>query len=59
MSTANRCQQVGWITKRDVMPLNPILLVETFEVWGIDFMRLFLKSFGNEYILVAVDYVSI
>ena len=26
--------------------------------WGIDFMGPFLSSFGNEYILLAVDYVS-
>jgi transposase InsO family protein len=41
-----------------MMPLNPILIVEIFYVWGIDFMRLFLNSYGNLYILVAVDYVS-
>nr|GFA85038.1 hypothetical protein [Tanacetum cinerariifolium] len=29
-----------------------------FDVWGIDFMRLFLSSRGNKYILVAVDYLS-
>jgi len=27
-------------------------------VWGIDFMRPFPSFFGNEYILLAVDYVS-
>jgi hypothetical protein len=32
--------------------------VELFDVWGIDFMGLFPKSYGWEYILVAVDYVS-
>lgn len=40
------------------MPLNPILIVELFDVWGIDFMGPFPNSFGNLYILVAVDYVS-
>ena len=29
-----------------------------FDVWGIDFMGPFPSSFGNQYILVAVDYVS-
>ena len=53
-----RCQQVGNISKRDMMPLNSILIVEIFDVWGIDFMGPFPTSFGNEYILVAVDYVS-
>ena len=40
------------------MPLNPILVVENFYVWGIDFMGPFPHSFGHQYILVAVDYVS-
>jgi hypothetical protein len=40
------------------MPLNPILIVEIFDVWGIDFMGPFPPSFGYEYILVGVDYVS-
>ena len=33
-------------------------MVQIFDVWGIDFMRPFLSSFGNIYILLAVDYVS-
>jgi hypothetical protein len=40
------------------MPLNNILEVEIFDVWGIDFMGPFPSSFGNQYILVAIDYVS-
>ena len=40
------------------MPLNPIIIVEIFYVWGIDFMGPFPPSFGYEYILLAVDYVS-
>jgi len=40
------------------MPLNNILEVEIFDVWGVDFMGPFPSSFGNQYILVAVDYVS-
>jgi hypothetical protein len=46
------------MSRRDMMPLNPILIVEIFYVWGIDFMGPFPPSFGFEYILVAVDYVS-
>jgi len=41
-----------------MMPLHPIIIVEVFDVWGIDFMGPFPTSFGNEYILLAVDYVS-
>jgi hypothetical protein len=40
------------------MPLNPILIVEIFDIWGIDFMGPFPPSFGFKYILVGVDYVS-
>ena len=40
------------------MPLNPILIVDLFYVWGIDFMGPFPMSFGYSYILVGVDYVS-
>jgi transposase InsO family protein len=32
--------------------------VELFDVWGIDFMGPFQKSYDCEYILVVVDYVS-
>jgi hypothetical protein len=41
-----------------MMPLNPILTVELFDVWGIDFMGPFPNSYGYIFILVAVDYVS-
>jgi len=40
------------------MPQKGILEVELFDLWGIDFMGHFPSSHGNEYILVAVDYVS-
>ncbi|CAA7045911.1 unnamed protein product [Microthlaspi erraticum] len=54
-----RAKGKGSITKRDEMPLNPILEVEIFDVWGIDFMGPFKPSSnGHNYILVAVDYVS-
>jgi len=32
--------------------------VEVFDSWGIDFVGPLPPSFGNEYILVAMDYVS-
>ena len=40
------------------MPLNPILVIEIFDVCSIDFMGPLPNSFGNEYILVAIAYVS-
>jgi len=35
-----------------------MLFCELFDVWGIDFMGQFPVSFGFNYILLAVDYVS-
>ena len=40
------------------MPLNPILLVEIFDVWGNNFMDPFPISRGYQYILMAIDYIS-
>ncbi|GJR20272.1 reverse transcriptase domain-containing protein [Tanacetum coccineum] len=52
------CQRTRNISKRDEMPLNNIQICENFDIWGIDFMGPFLKSYKFEYILVAIDYVS-
>ncbi|WJZ87576.1 hypothetical protein VitviT2T_006946 [Vitis vinifera] len=52
------CQRLGKLTRRNMMPLNPILIVDVFDVWGINFMGPFLISFGHSCILVGVDYVS-
>ena len=54
----DKCQRLGKISRCHIMPLNPILVVELFDVWGIDFMGPFPTSFGYTYILVGVDYVS-
>ena len=58
VSKCDSCQRKGNISRRNEMPQNPILEVEIFDVWGIDFMGPFPSSYGNKYILVAVDYVS-
>ena len=34
------------------------MVVQIFDVWGIDFIGPFPPSFGNLYIMLAVDYVS-
>jgi hypothetical protein len=52
------CQKLGRVTHRNMMPMSPILEIEVFYCWGIDFMRPFPQSFGNLCILLAVDYVS-
>ena len=58
VSMCDRCQHTGNISRRHEMPLNNILVCDLFDVWGIDFMGPFPRSYNNEYILVAVDYVS-
>ncbi|RVW61106.1 Retrovirus-related Pol polyprotein from transposon 17.6 [Vitis vinifera] len=54
----DKCQRLGKLSRRNMMPLNPILIVNLFYVWGIDFMGPFPMYFGHSYILVGVDYVS-
>ena len=54
----DQCQRMGNISKRHEMPLHGILVVQLFDVWGIDFMGPFPSSFGNIYILLVVHYVS-
>ena len=49
---------MGNINIRNEKPLQGILVVEIFYIWGIDFIGPFPPSFGNQYILLAVDYVS-
>ncbi|XP_022899430.1 uncharacterized protein LOC111412742 [Olea europaea var. sylvestris] len=54
----DRCQRVGTLGARNQMPQTPILFVEIFDVWGIDFMGPFPLSYHNLYIILSVDYVS-
>ena len=54
----DQCQRMGNVNKRHEMPLQGILVVQLFDVWGIEFMGPFPPSVGNLYILLAVDYVS-
>ena len=49
---------MGDISRRNETPLQGILVVQIFDVWGIDLMGPFPSSFGNLYILLAMDYVS-
>ncbi|XP_021719923.1 uncharacterized protein LOC110687584 [Chenopodium quinoa] len=58
VKACDRCQRTDTISKKNEMPLNNILEVELFDLWGIDFMGPFPSSNGNRYILLAVDYVS-
>ncbi|XP_062025882.1 uncharacterized protein LOC133742218 [Rosa rugosa] len=56
--SCDRCQRTGNLGPKDQMPMSPIITVEIFDVWGIDFMGPFPSSNGCLYILLAVDYVS-
>ena len=58
IAQCDRCQRRGKISKRHEMEHKSIQEVEVFDCWGIDFMGPFPSSYGNKYILVAVDYVS-
>ncbi|CAM8943524.1 unnamed protein product [Rhodiola kirilowii] len=58
VKACDQCQRSGNISKRHEMPQQSILPVEIFDVWGIDYIGPFLSSYGNQYILVVVDYVS-
>ena len=49
---------MGNINRRNEMPLQRSFVVQSFYVWGIDFMRPFPPSFCHIYILLAMDYVS-
>jgi len=40
------------------MPLQNIQEIEVFYCWGIHFIGSLPSSFSNEYILLAVEYVS-
>ena len=55
--TCARCQQLGGVTRRNMMPLTPILIIKIFDCWGLDFMGPFPPSCGYLYILLVVDYV--
>ena len=58
ISTCDKCQRMGNIFRKDEPPMHPILEVELFDLWGIDFLGPFPPSYNNLYILLAVDYVS-
>ena len=52
---------MGKPAPRDNMALQPIIPLKPFEKWYIDFVgpiSLPTKGLRNEYILVAVDYVT-
>ena len=52
-----RCQRDGGISKRQDLRLNPVIVIELFDVWDIDFMGSCVSYHGMKYIILAVDYV--
>ena len=58
VSTYDKCQRSGSISKKDELPMNTILEVKLFDLWGMDFIGPFPPSFSHLYILLVVDYVS-
>ncbi|XP_070004674.1 uncharacterized protein [Nicotiana sylvestris] len=57
VKSCDKCPRMSNISRLHEMPITTIQEVEVFDMWGIDFMGPFV-SYGNKYILVAVDYVS-
>nr|GFA38320.1 reverse transcriptase domain-containing protein [Tanacetum cinerariifolium] len=47
VKSCDACQHQGKISQRDEMPQNSIQVCDIFDVWGIDFMRPFPSSRGN------------
>lgn len=58
VKSCDRCQRPGNISRHHELTLTPIIEVELFDIWGIDFMGPFPSSHGYLYILLTVDYVS-
>ena len=58
VSTCDKYQRMGSISKKDEPPMSKILEVELFDLWEMDFMGPFPPLFSHLYILLVVDYVS-
>ena len=55
------CQRIGKSTEKDRMSFQPVLPLEPFQKWGLDFMGPFKPAAartGNRYIIVATDYCT-
>ena len=55
------CQRLGQPTEQARMPHHPVLPLEPFQKWGLDFVGPFkppAMRTGNRYIIVATDYCT-
>lgn len=57
VESCEQCERSGNISKKHEIPLNNLLEVKLFDVWGIYLMGPFPSSYSNQYILVVIDYV--
>ncbi|MCO5578765.1 hypothetical protein L7F22_032611 [Adiantum nelumboides] len=55
------CQRLGQPSQFSRMPLQPVLPLESFQKWQLDFIGPFKRATattGNRYILSAIDYAT-
>lgn len=52
MRACKQCQRHEGISRRHEIPLQPSMDLKLFDVWGLDFMRPFMSSYKNLYILI-------
>ena len=55
------CQRMGQPTEQARMPHQPVLPLEPFQKWGLDFVGPFkppAMRTGNRYVIVATDYCT-
>ena len=55
------CQRIGKPTEKDRIPFQPVLPLEPFKKWGLDFVgpfKLAVVRIRNRYIIVVIDYCT-